>query len=148
MSGYIHRRFIDAVIVADMVDGSGKQVATEKEARKRTWRRGAQDRPLQSKGWTLKALGGKTIWDWLQLLIVPFALAVIGFLFTMQQDARQQKIEDRRAQQAQQLENQRAEAERELAEQRAQDEALQAYFDQMGSLLLGNGLRESEEGSE
>jgi uncharacterized membrane protein len=74
--------------------------------------------------------------DWLQLLIVPFALVVIGFLFTMQQDARQQKIEDRRAQQAQRIKNQRAEAERELAEQRAQDEALQAYLDQMSSLLL------------
>jgi hypothetical protein len=58
-------------------------------------------------------------------------------LFTMQQDARQQKIEDRRA-----------EAERNLAEQRAQDEALQAYLDQMGSLLLEKDLRTSEEGSE
>ena len=67
-----------------------------------------------------------TVRDWLQLLIVPFALGVIGFVFTMQQDARQQQIEDRRAQQAQKIENQRAEAERELAEQRAQDEALQA----------------------
>ncbi len=46
---------------------------------------------------------GMTIRDWLQLLIVPFALVVIGFLFTMQQDARQQKIEDRRAQQAQEI---------------------------------------------
>ena len=86
--------------------------------------------------------------DWLQLLIVPFALVVIGFLFTMQQDARQQKIEDRRAQQAQEIENQRAEAERELAEQRAQDEALQSYLDQMSGLLLGKNLRASEEDSE
>src|SRR5215217_2538668 len=68
---------------------------------------------------------GMTIRDWLQLLIVPLALVVIGFLFTAQQDQRQQQIE-----------NQRAEAEGELAEQRAQDEALQAYLDQMGSLLL------------
>jgi hypothetical protein len=80
---------------------------------------------------------GMTVRDWLQLLIVPFALLVIGFVFTMQQDARQQE-----------LENQRAEAERELAEQRAQDEALQAYLDQMGSLLLEKDLRTSEEGSE
>jgi hypothetical protein len=78
-----------------------------------------------------------TVRDWLQLLIVPFALVVIGFLFTMQQDARQQRIE-----------NQRAEAERELAEQRAQDEALQAYLDQMSSLLLEKDLRTSEEDSE
>ncbi len=79
----------------------------------------------------------KTLWDWLQLLIVPFALVVIGFLFTVQQDARQQKIEDQRAQAAQELE-----------EQRAQDEALQAFLDQMGQLLLEKDLRTSEEGSE
>src|SRR5215203_7434278 len=78
-----------------------------------------------------------TVRDWLQLLIVPFALVVISFLFTMQQDARQQQTED-----------QRAEAERGLAEQRAQDEALQAYLDQLSYLLLEKDLRNSEEGSE
>src|SRR5918993_2111824 len=89
-----------------------------------------------------------TVRDWLQLLIVPLALVVIGFLFTAQQDQRQQQIEDQRAQQAQKIENQRAEAERDLAEQRAQDEALQAYLDQMGSLLLERDLRTSKEDSE
>jgi uncharacterized protein YjbI with pentapeptide repeats len=88
-----------------------------------------------TRSWT--GFRGKTVWDLLQLLIVPLALAVLGLWFAAQQDARQQQIE-----------NQRAEAERELAVQRAQDEALQAYLDQMGSLLLGNGLRDSEEGSE
>ena len=79
-----------------------------------------------------------TVRDWLQLLIVPLALVVVvGFLFTAQQDARQQQIEDRRA-----------EAERMLAEQRAQDEALQAYLDQLSGLLLEKELRRSEEGSE
>jgi cell division protein FtsB len=56
---------------------------------------------------------GMTVRNWLELLIVPQALAAVGFWFTAQQDARQQRIE-----------NQRAQAERELAEQRAQDEAL------------------------
>jgi pentapeptide repeat protein len=78
-----------------------------------------------------------TLRDWLQLLVIPFALVVISFLFTMQQDARQVKIED-----------QRAKSERELAEQRAQDEALQAYLDQMGQLLLEKNLPDSKEGSE
>ena len=85
--------------------------------------------------WT--GFGNKTVWDWLQLLIVPLMLATLGFWFTAQQEARQQ-----------QLENQRAKAERELAEQRAQDEALQAYLNQMTSLLLEENLRESEKGSE
>nr|MBA2715066.1 hypothetical protein [Rubrobacteraceae bacterium] len=91
---------------------------------------------------------GMTVRDWLQLLIVPLALVVIGFLFTAQQDQRQQKIEDQRAQQAQKIENKRAEAERELAVQRAQDEALQSYLDQMSSLLLQKDLREAKGDSE
>src|SRR5215211_9058093 len=74
---------------------------------------------------------GKTVWDWMALLIVPLVLVVIGLVFTMLQDARQQDLESQRANQAQKIENQRAEAERELAVQRAQDEALQAYLSQM-----------------
>ena len=83
-------------------------------------------------GWT--GFRGKTLWDLLQLLIVPLVLVGIGFLFEMQQAEREER---------------RARAERNLAEQRAQDESLQAYLDEMGALLLAkDGLRESEEGSE
>jgi uncharacterized protein YjbI with pentapeptide repeats len=91
---------------------------------------------------------GKTVWDWMDLLIVPLVLVVIGLVFTMLQDARQQDLENQRAEQAQKIENQRAEAERELAVQRAQDEALQAYLDQMSGLLLERNLRASEEDTE
>jgi hypothetical protein len=93
-------------------------------------------------------VGGKTVWDWLRLLIVPIMLSLITVAFTWQQNERQQRIEGNRAKQAQKIENQRAEAERELAQQRAQDETLQAYLDQMGSLLLERDLRESEEDSD
>ena len=65
----------------------------------------------------------------------PFALIGFGLWFTAQQDQRQQHIENQRA-------------ERELAEQRAQDGALQAYLDQMSTLLLERDLRESEDDSE
>jgi hypothetical protein len=80
-----------------------------------------------SLGWT--GFQGKTVWDFLQLLIVPLMLVAIGLVFSLQQDARQQ-----------QTENKRAAAERELADQRAQDEALQAYLNQMGGLLLEKDL--------
>jgi hypothetical protein len=78
---------------------------------------------------------GMTVRDWLELLIVPLVLVVISFLFTTQQDQRQQRTE-----------TQRAAAERELAVQRAQDEALQAYLDQMSTLMLDRKLLEAEEG--
>jgi hypothetical protein len=64
----------------------------------------------------------KTLWDWLELLMVPLALAVVGLWFTVQQDARQQTVEN----------------------QRAQDTALQAYLDQMSQLILHRHLLESE----
>ena len=72
--------------------------------------------------------GDKTIWDWLGLLIVPIVIAVAGFWFTEEQAARQDELE----------------------EQRAQDTALQAYLDKISDLMLrkDGGLRQSEEGDE
>jgi uncharacterized protein YjbI with pentapeptide repeats len=83
--------------------------------------------------WTLREFGGKTLWDWLQLLIVPVVLSLITVAFALWQDIRQDQIE-----------NKRAKAERELAVQRAQDEALQAYFDQMSTLILEKDLRHAD----
>jgi uncharacterized protein YjbI with pentapeptide repeats len=79
----------------------------------------------------------RTLWDWLHLLsalAIPIVLAGAGFLFTANQNARQQE-----------LENQRSKAAQELEDQRAQAEALQAYLDQMSQLLLEQDLLKSEE---
>ena len=65
--------------------------------------------------WT--GLRGKTVWDWLLLisaLAVPVVVGFAGLWFTQQQEARQQDIED----------------------QRSQDTALQAYLDNMSTLLI------------
>jgi uncharacterized protein YjbI with pentapeptide repeats len=79
----------------------------------------------------------KTVWDWLQLLIVPFVLAVIGFYFTSAQEyAHQLELEARRAAEA-----------RELEAQRLQNAALQTYLEGMRQLLLDKDLLASEEGS-
>jgi len=98
--------------------------------------------PLAKRGitwprWT--GFRGTTVRDWLQLLIVPVALVVIGFVFTMQQDVRQQALEARqRAEEAQQ----RAQE----AESQTQYAALQAYLDQMSQLIFEKGLLGSKEG--
>ncbi|HET6659539.1 MAG TPA: pentapeptide repeat-containing protein [Rubrobacter sp.] len=76
----------------------------------------------------------KTLWDWLQLLIVPIVLSLITVAFTWQQNARQQEAEGRRA-----------EVERQIEEHRADDAALQAYLDQIGTLLIQRDLRHSTE---
>jgi uncharacterized protein YjbI with pentapeptide repeats len=77
----------------------------------------------------------KSLWEFLDLLIVPLALAIIGFGFTFIQDNRQQKIEDQRAESAIKIE-----------EQRAQNAALQAYLDQMNDLILDRKLLKVNKG--
>jgi hypothetical protein len=79
----VHRGFTHAVIVSGVVEERSKQATGQKEAHK---------------PWTLKEFWGKTVWDWLQLLIVPLVLAAFGFWFAARQEARQQEIEERRAQ--------------------------------------------------
>jgi Pentapeptide repeats (8 copies) len=73
-----------------------------------------------------KRRGGKSIWEWMQVFIVPFAIALFTVVFSVVQSCSQRQIED----------------------QRAQDAALQAYLDQMSTLLMERDLRASKEGSE
>jgi uncharacterized protein YjbI with pentapeptide repeats len=88
-----------------------------------------------------------TVRDWLPIvraLLIPIVVALGTWAITWQQG----KLENQRAEQGQMIENQRAAAERDLAEQRADDEAIQAYLDQMSTLLLENNLRDAQQDSE
>ena len=132
-----------------MADGTDKPTPGRgHEAQTRAARRGSGEHTGQGKPWTHREFGGKTVWDWLQLLIVPIMLSLITVAFTWQQNARQQRIEDQRTRQAQEIEDRRARAERDLQEQRAQQATLQAYLDQMGTLLLDRDLRNAGEDSD
>jgi uncharacterized protein YjbI with pentapeptide repeats len=79
---------------------------------------------------------GKTLWDWLQLLIIPAVLAAGGYLFNLTVSRNEQKSTQVRDQ-----------TEREIASDNQQEAALQAYIDKMSELLL-NKLRESAEDAE
>jgi hypothetical protein len=81
-------------------------------------------------------IADKKFWDYLELLIVPAALAIGVYLLNRAQSERERKAEDAQQERALAVEN-----------QRAQDEALQAYLDQMGQLLLDQEcpLRQSKE---
>jgi Pentapeptide repeats (8 copies) len=76
---------------------------------------------------------GKTLWDWLQLLIIPVVLAVGGYLFNYTASKNEQKNT--------QLHNQ---TERDIAADNQREEALQSYIDKMSELLLEKQLRESK----
>ena len=71
----------------------------------------------------------RRLWDWLELLIVPFVLA-LGVWWL---DRRQKKTE-------REFEQARLEKDREIAREKRQDATLEAYFDRMTVLLLEEGL--------
>jgi large-conductance mechanosensitive channel len=80
---------------------------------------------------------GKTLWDWLQLLIIPIVIAVGVFWLNQIQKDREQKAAEQRAQ-----------TEHEIALDNQRETALQEYIDKIAELLLEKHLRESKPGDE
>jgi uncharacterized protein YjbI with pentapeptide repeats len=78
----------------------------------------------------------KTAWDWLQILIVPAVLVLLGYAFNASEATRDRKREDLRAAQAVRI-----------AEDNRRDQMLQDYVAKMGDLVLHERLRRSKEGS-
>jgi hypothetical protein len=105
------------------------QQEEETQQRKKKTRRG--------RAWDWTGFGDKTAWNWMELLIVPVVLAVGALLFNLSLNARQLETEERRAA-----------AQIEAEDQRAQEERLQSYLEQMGTLLIDEGLLDSEEDDE
>lgn len=89
----------------------------------------------------------KTLWDWLSVLGVPFSLAILGFWLQQLQQKRvdeQTRLERERTEQQEKFEKERAEQqaklEKEIAEANQREEALQAYFDRLSTLLVDRNL--------
>ncbi len=86
---------------------------------------------------------GKTLWDWLDLLIVPVFLG--GGAWWINQVSRENerfRAEFDRVDERERAEREAA-LEREIASDRAQDKAVQDFLDRMSDLLLKEGLRDS-----
>ena len=81
--------------------------------------------------------GSKTLWDWLQLLVIPLGLAAVAFALNLAQSNREQHREDRRAAR-----------ERSIAADRLREDALATYLQQISDLMLERGLLTSRAGSE
>lgn len=102
--------------------------------------------PNQSPYWTgfgeYKASNGevvpsKNLWDWLNLLIVPFVLAIGAWWLNKTEKQNEQELAEKRA-----------EFDRKLEDDRNREAILQSYLDHMTNLLLANGLRESKKDDE
>ncbi len=120
--------------------------------------------------WSWTGFDKKTFWDWMQLLIVPAALAIASFLFARAEHRREKAAEQQKAEAERQESEQKTQWERYFAEQQATTERslaqwrleteikqkeefqretlLQAYFDRMEILLVEKALRHSELGAE
>jgi uncharacterized protein YjbI with pentapeptide repeats len=79
----------------------------------------------------------KTLWDFVQLLIIPIALAATGIWFNF----RQRRFELEIAQK-------NRDADRENQQEAERETILQTFLDRIELLLLERDLRKSEEGSE
>lgn len=86
----------------------------------------AQRRSLIQKFWHWTGFREKKLWDVLQLLIVPTALAIGAFY--LQETAKQRDLQ--------------------IADERAKQETLNHYFDQVSALLFDRKLRTVKEGDE
>ncbi len=64
----------------------------------------------------------KTLWDWMQLLLIPVALALVAIWFNRNERLNEQQI----------------------ASENRQEAALQAYLDRLAELLMKEGLRTSK----
>lgn len=80
---------------------------------------------------------GKTLWDWLQLLIIPAVLAVGGYVFNLTVSRNERDAVTKRDQ-----------TERDIAQDNQREAAFQEYIDKMSELLLDRKLRESAEDDE
>src|SRR5260221_11590786 len=86
---------------------------------------------------TLAYQPGKTLWDWLQLLIIPLVLAIAALLFNLATTRTEQKIAA-----------QRYEQDRHIALDKQREDLLQSYLDRMSELLLKEKLRSSANDAE
>jgi hypothetical protein len=79
----------------------------------------------------------KGLWDVLDLIIVPVALAIGGYFLSTRQKATELEIARRQR-----------ESEQHIAKDREEEQALQTYFNEMSKLLFEYQLPESKEDSE
>lgn len=82
---------------------------------------------------------GKTLWDWLQLLFIPIALAIGGFWLNQIQGERDTKA--RKEQEAR--EYQAAEQRAQIADNNQYHATFQAYIDKLSQLIIEKNLLDS-----
>jgi hypothetical protein len=82
--------------------------------------------------WSATGFLNKSLWDWLQLLVVPLVLAVVALVFQFANTRTERQIAQ-----------QRYEQDKKIALDKQHEDLLQAYLDRISELLLKESLRTS-----
>lgn len=85
----------------------------------------------------------RTLWHWMDLLLVPAILALGALWFNRQERKAEREIQEQRRQDDLDIQERRTQTEREIARDRQRENALQMYLDCMTELLLKENLRTS-----
>jgi len=104
-------------------------MTTEDTAKLPTFPPRAQKKARQNQNQSLAektGFAGKTLWDLVQLLLIPLVLATVGYWLSEQQHR----------------------IDLEIAADQQREVSLNAYIDNLSDLLLNHGLRASQAGSE
>jgi uncharacterized protein YjbI with pentapeptide repeats len=91
---------------------------------------------------------GKTLWDWLQLLIIPLMLASGGFWFSLQQSDISAQASQRQHDSDQKIATENRQNDMQIALDQQRETTLKTYLDDMSDLLLNHHLRTSKPGDE
>ena len=86
----------------------------------------------QNHPWTEKQLLGKSLWEWISLLLVPLLIGVATVWVTNRQTDAQNALSEQQYRSSQQI-----------AQQESWDGIMAEYQDKIGDLLLTYGLKES-----
>lgn len=86
----------------------------------------------------------KTLYDWMQLLIIPAVLAVAGYILNLTISRGERDATNQRAQSDREAAEKRAETERKIEEDKLCETAFKEYIDRMSELILHEDLLGSE----
>lgn len=89
---------------------------------------------IHSRGWHWTGFADKTLWDWLQLMVVPLVLAALAFALNSFQDERDQRREEGRAR-----------LQRSITLDERREDTLRAYLQDMSELLIQRRLGSSDQ---
>ncbi len=85
--------------------------------------------------WQWTGFSGRYLFDWIQILVIPVAVAIGTFVLNRQAKRRDYDAEQARKEREEKAQQAQREREEQLQHQRAEDATLQAYLDYMSGML-------------